>query len=150
MIRCVPWRLCLLHIKGFLLARKKMKKIRQRWKNVKKRRSLKISKGCDLPNVFQGVNLIGSKKRAVKCWVLNNMQWNIIIMTGQQIMIFYSFLVSSWANKQNTFFFMLNCAQDFALFMALMLQEYLSNLTNKSSWAQFKERCYDKNSEFDL
>ena len=137
MIRCVPWRFCLYHVKGFLLTRKKMKKSEKDEKNVTKRRSLKISKGCDLPNIFQGVDLIGSKKRAVKCWVLNNMQWNIIIMTGQQIMIFYSFLVSSWANKQNTFFLMLNCAQDFALFMALMLQEYLSNLTIESSWAQF-------------
>ena len=137
MIRCVPWRFCLYHVKGFLLTRKKMKKSEKDEKNVTKRRSLKISKGCDLRNIFQGVDLIGSKKRTVKCWVLNNMQWNIIIMTGQQIMIFYSFLVSSWANKQNTFFLMLNCAQDFALFMALMLQEYLSNLTIESSWAQF-------------
>ena len=74
-----------------------MKKSKKDEKNATKRRSLKISKGCDLPNIFQGVDLIGSKKRAVsvKCWVLNNMQWNIIIMTGQQIMIFYSFLVSS-------------------------------------------------------
>ena len=72
-----------------------MKKSKKDEKNATKRRSLKISKGCDLRNIFQGVDLIGSEKRAVKCWVLNNMQWNIIIMTGQQIMIFYSFLVSS-------------------------------------------------------
>ena len=66
-----------------------MKKSKKDEKNVTKRRSLKISKGCDLPNIFQGVDLIGSKKRAVKCRVLDNMQWYIIIMTGQQKMIFY-------------------------------------------------------------
>ena len=146
----VPCRFCLCEMKGFLSTSEKNKK-NQRKKKMSQSYGLpKISKGCDLSNVLWGIDLIGSKKPAVKCWVLDDKQWCIIIMTGQQKNEILPFSVSSWANEQNTFFIMLNCAQDFAWFMAPRSQECLSILTIKSSWAQFKERYYDKNCWFYL